>query len=482
MIYIKIDRDSENPLVSQIYDFIKEAVLKGTIKPGEKLPSSRELSKNLNVARNVIIESYEQLAAEGYVCPRGGSGTYISQGVQFQRNVPIPKGKGREENPRKKDSSICFRTGIPDLEAIPVKQWGQFYHKIALDIKPSQMDYQDSFGDCRLRNQLSLYLNRARGACISAERILITNGAAQSFSLLCGLVSSGEYALVENPLSHGILHTLESGGVDTRTIQLDASGMITSQLPKESPKLIFTTPSHQFPSGVVLPAGRRIEIIRYAQMHNAYVVEDDYDSEFRFDGSPIQSMQYLDPERVIYVGTFSKTLMPALRIGYMVLPHALLEQMREAKFAADMHSSVLEQLALAKFMEEGHFEHHIRKMRKLYLKKRNCLIACLKRTFGDRVKISGAEAGLHLVAAFEGICFDASLMKKIEDAGIDIAPVNKHYRSEETHTPYDDSLIFGYGNTKFQEIEEGIRRLSFILEQANGSYAFGKRYPGTGSE
>ena len=401
--------------------------------------------------------------AEGYTYSKNGSGTYICEGVQFQRTETSTSSNQKKDKESQNSTVISFRTGIPDLEAIPIKKWAQTYQKIALNLKSSLMDYQNSFGDYELRTQLSLYLNRARGACTSPENILITNGAAQAFNLLCQLIPHNGYALVENPLSYGILYTLESNHVRIKPIRLDGHGMITSELPNDPPKLIFTTPSHQFPTGVILSASRRIEMIKYAQRHNAYIVEDDYDSEFRFDGSPIQSMQYLDPERVIYVGTFSKTLMPALRIGYMVLPSSLCEQIRKTKFIADIHSTILEQLTLADFLETGHFERHIRKMRKLYLKKRNHLIYCLNHIFGENVTISGAEAGLHLVASFDNVCFDKALIQKLEANGVQITAVNKHYLSAETSTPYDHSLIFGYGNTKIEDMEKGIEILSKLL-------------------
>lgn len=464
MIHINIDRESTISLSKQIYNSLKESVLSGIVQPGEKLPSSRELSQYLNVARNVVIESYEQLIAEGYAYSKNGSGTYICEGAQFKKPETYSEQKQHDSKKTLNNKTISFRTGIPDLESIPIKKWAQIYKEIALDIKPSQMDYQSSFGDYELRTQLSLYLNRVRGVRTSPENILITNGAAQSFSLICQLVSNDSYALVENPLSYGILHTLQSNHVRVNAIRLDEYGMVTSELPENPPKLIFTTPSHQFPTGVILPVSRRIEMIKYAEKHNAYIVEDDYDSEFRFDGSPIQSMQYLDPERVIYVGTFSKTLMPALRMGYMVLPNPLRKQMEDAKYVADLHSPILEQLTLAKFIETGLFNRHIGKMRRLYLKKRNYLIHSLKTVFGERVAISGAQAGMHFVASFSETCFDSALMQKIENQGIQITAVNKHYLSiGPSTTPYDQSLIFGYGNTKIEEMETGIKILSSVI-------------------
>jgi GntR family transcriptional regulator/MocR family aminotransferase len=463
MLHITIDRKSSASLSKQIYHSLKESVLKGALQSEEKLPSSRELSRYLNVARNVVIESYEQLIAEGYAYSKNGSGTYICDGIQLPPPPLTNKTLPTREHNLDSTNVISFRSGIPDLECIPIKKWAHLYKEMTFDLKPSQMDYQNIFGSYELRTQLSLYLNRVRGIQSSPDNIMITNGAAQSFSLLCRLITSNQYALVENPLSYGILHTLESNHISMKAIQLDDHGMVTSELPNDPPKLIFTTPSHQFPTGVILPASRRIEMINYAKKNLAYIVEDDYDSEFRFDGSPIQSMQYLDPDRVIYVGTFSKTLMPALRMGFMVLPDSLCKQVEEAKYVADFHSPILEQLTLAKFMETGHFDRHIRKMRRVYLMKRNHLIQCLKASFGDQITISGAEAGLHLVASFQGIHFDHALMQRIEDQGIQITTVRKHYLSSEAKTPYDNALVFGYGNTRLSEIDEGISKLYSII-------------------
>lgn len=461
MNFINIDRESDVSLWKQLYMYYKQSILSGNLKSKDKLPSTRELSRDLNVARNVVLDCYEQLIAEGYVYTKSGSGTYVCEGVKFQQIKIKPESKiNKNYNNIEK---ISFRTGIPDLDNIPINKWAQVYKECMLNLKVTQLDYQNSFGNYELRYELSRYLERVRGVCTSPDNIMITNGAAQAFSLLCKLVEDHEYALVENPLSYGILHTLNSNHVTMKSIRVDKYGMVTSELPKQPPKLIFTTPSHQFPTGVILPINRRIEMIKYAEKHETYIVEDDYDSEFRFDGDPIQSMQCLDPGKVIYVGTFSKTLMPALRIGYMVLPDELIRKIENIKYVADLHSPNFEQIALAKFIETGLFDRHISKMKRLYLKKRNYLIKCLKEEFGERVIITGAQAGMHFVAAFKDVTFDEDIMSKISKKNIEITAINKHYTCDNSEHRVNNTLIFGYGNTKTKEMEKGIRLLAGII-------------------
>lgn len=479
MLYIKLDRKDSRPITKQIYQYVKKSILDGILKENEKLPSSRELSKDLSVSRNIVVESYEQLIAEGYLYTKNGAGTYVSEGASFKvKNLhnyeEEKKEAGRKKAAKDKaaDDVISFRTGIPDLESIPIKKWGNIYKKITLSACPMNMDYQNSNGQYELRYELANYLRRVRGVKTDAENIIVTNGAAQCFSLLCQIVKANEFAFVENPLSYGILNTLNSKNVKMKTAPVDESGMITDKLEEitaecdRKPKLIFTTPSHQFPTGAILPIKRRIEMIQYARNHDAFIVEDDYDSEFRFCGSPIESMQSLDIDHVIYVGTFSKTFMPSLRMGYMVLPDCLYNKMKNTKYIDDLHSPVFEQLTMAEFIKEGLLDLHIKKMKSIYLKRRNKLIDCLKDNFGDTVSICGAEAGMHLMASFKDICFDEELMEKIRKVHVEVTPVCKHYIGDEnSNKRYDDSLIFGYGNTKTDEIEEGVKRLKRSMKK-----------------
>ncbi|WP_026395808.1 PLP-dependent aminotransferase family protein [Acetobacterium malicum] len=475
MLHINLNRNQEESLAEQIYHELKESIFSGELKADEKLPSTRGLSEFLSVSRNVVMEAYEQLWAEGYLYAKEGSGTYVSDGICFERKeTASPDKETQSDNLLFPSKRVNFRTGVPDLNTIPIKRWGQIYKTVTETLEGRSLDYQNSFGMHALRKQLSIYLKRVRGVSSRPENIMIVNGAAQAFSLLSRMVGKDEAVLVENPISQGIVYTLRNNGVIIKTIPVDENGIVTAALPEKPPKLIFTTPSHQFPTGVVLSIKRRIELIEYARKHNCLIVEDDYDSEFRYEGNPIQSLQNLDPERVIYVGTFSKILSPALRMGYLVLPECLVAEMQNEKYVADIHSPVLEQLTLAKFIEAGYLTQHIRKMKGIYLKRRNHLEACLKEKFGEDVSVTGTRSGMHLVAAFKSIVFDAELRKALNEKQIFVTTLGDYFLNDNVNSGQakkagDQALVLGYGNTDLKAIEEGIAGIAQVVRAAKGN-------------
>lgn len=465
MLYVQLDRNNTLSLSKQVYLHIRKLILNGELRGNEKLPSSRELASSLNISRNVIINSYEQLFAEGYIYTKSGSGSYVTNGVTLDR-LPTESRSITTAIQETPDNLISFKTGIPDLSCIPTKKWGMLYKEICYTMDFNKLDYQAPLGMYELRKELCFLLYKNRGVICSPDDIIITTGAAQAFTLLCSLISKQDYALVENPLSYGLYKTLIENNVRVQPVEVDEHGMNLQDFPDTPPKLIFLTPSHQFPSGGVLSIKRRTDLIKYARQNNIYIIEDDYDSEFRYNGAPIQSMHSLSPENVIYVGTFSKTLMPSLRLGYMILPEVLKKQLLLKKYIADIHCPTIEQLTLAKFIRDDYYELHINKMRNLYLKKRNLLVKCLKNLFRDDVTIAGTNAGLHLVASFSGVTFDDKCMAKIKDNGVLITPVRTHYikDGEGAPTPYDNALTFGYGNTNFEDIELGVKYLYNALK------------------
>ncbi len=323
--------------------------------------------------------------------------------------------------------------------------------------------YSSPEGSEELRNVLSTYLFRTRGIKCHSSQIVITSGATQAFTLLAKLlVNSESEVLIEDPVTKEIPEIFIERGARISPIPVDEYGMQTESIStKRKPSIIFVTPSHQFPLGGILPIQRRIQLIHFAKKTNSYILEDDYDSEFRYLGPPVSTIQGLSPERVIYIGTFSKILSPSLRIGYIILPNSLVENVKTLKRYTDYHSPTIEQVILARFIQGGHLEKHVVKMRKLYKSKRDFLIKCLKSELGDRVKILGASTGLHLIGQFN-VIFSKKILDKLENNGIIIYPVEKHALVKGHHI---NKLIFGYGNLTKVELEEGVRRMKKVIEE-----------------
>jgi GntR family transcriptional regulator / MocR family aminotransferase len=359
-------------------------------------------------------------------------------------------------------SIIDFRAGLPALDLFPRKLWGQLVSRVCAQASPAVFGYDHPEGCADLRNALARYLAKTRRVRCDPDQLVITSGAAQAFSLVARLLlSPGNEAIIEDPVTYDVQRIFSAAGATLFPIHVDEDGIQTDLLPREKhPAFIFVTPSHQFPLGGLLPLQRRIQLIQFARAVGCYLVEDDYDSEFRYSGTPVSSLQEPEPERVIYVGTLSKLLSPALRLGYIVLPPSLIEHCRHLKRLTDLHSPVLEQLALAHFIEEEHLERHILKMKKIYRKRREALIAALETHFPRQIHIYGDMAGLHLVAGFAGRVLTEQTFADWEEAGVHLYPVELHAIRKGKH---QSKVILGYGNLTQDEIEEGVRRIKTVL-------------------
>jgi GntR family transcriptional regulator/MocR family aminotransferase len=464
MIWLTIDKTSDMPLINQIYHQIRSLILSGALKSGDKLPSTRELASHLNVSRNVILEAYELLSVEGYLVSSLGSGTYISDGVLLE------KSKIQTSNPTevfcKTDPSelnlINFRSGIPDLALLPRKKWSQIEQQICLDSSSDTFGYDAPEGRSELRTTLCHYLRKSRGVECQPEQIIITSGAVQGLSILSrALLTSQKSYIIEEPIHYQIRNIFTFNSSNIHPVPVDEFGIRTDLLPQDiNPALVMLTPSHQYPLGVILPIQRRIELIQYARSRECYIIEDDYDSEFRYEGLPISSLQGLEPNWTIYIGSFSKILFPALRLGYMVVPSVLIGQCRALKHLQDNHTPILTQLTLARFIEDGHLTKHLAKMKKVYHRKRDLLIANLQNAFPKRLTFSGKSTGLHLIAEFEGISFTGQIIDLIKKTGVLIHPVTEHSFKLGLHL---DKLIIGYSHLREEEIEEGVTRLKKAL-------------------
>ncbi|KZE73372.1 GntR family transcriptional regulator [Paenibacillus elgii] len=464
MLWIPIDRSLDMPLIGQVYGQIRDRILKGELPSGEKLPSTRELSGELKVSRNVVLEAYDQLLAEGFLISRRGAGTFVAEGacLEQRRRVTEAMAPSVYDNLLRDEGLVNFRSGIPALDRFPRRIWAQLSSAVWNEASPAVLGYDTPEGRPELRHVLAQYLLKSRGVYCHPDQLVITSGATQALSLVSKLLlSPGDEVIMEDPITCDIQAMFQAQGATIRFVPVDEHGMQTALLPQESsPKFVFVTPSHQYPLGGALPIQRRIQLIQYARTHDCYLVEDDYDSEFRYEGPPVSSLQGLEPDRVLYIGSFSKILSPALRMGYLILPMPLVESCRRLKWYADLHKPSMDQLILARFMEGGYLERHIAKMKKLYKSRRDCLIDCLRSAFPGRVNIIGDSTGLHLVAEFPGRRFDEEAVRRIKRMGVKVYLVEEHANDKEAQR---SRLILGYGHLPKEDIQEGIARLSRAL-------------------
>ncbi|EIJ81732.1 transcriptional regulator, GntR family with aminotransferase domain protein [Bacillus methanolicus PB1] len=465
MFWLPIDRSLNIPLIRQVYEQIRTRILNGELAAGECLPPTRELASNLGISRNVVVEAYEQLLAEGFIEARQGSGTFVAEGafLDQQKKSDYLSFFKIQDITEETTELIDFRSGVPALDMFPRHIWGQIAKQVCVETPHSIFGYGYPEGRSELRHILSRYLKRTRGVHCHPDQLVITSGATQALSLIANLLlSRGEEVIIEDPITHEIQTIFSSPGSVLHPIPVDEQGMRTDMIPQnKKPRFIFVTPSHQFPLGGTLPIQRRIQLIQFARKVDCFIVEDDYDSEFRYQGAPIHSLQGLDPDRVIYIGTFSKILSPALRLGYLILPPSLTKRCKELKWFTDLHTPSLQQLTLARFIDERHLERHIRKMKKIYKTRRDHVKKCLLEQFGDKVKLSGDSTGLHMIAEFQNIEFSNEKVKEIiAEHKVKIYPVELHTIQKGMH---QNKIILGYGNLTLEEIKEGIHRLKNAL-------------------
>ncbi|MDT0123076.1 PLP-dependent aminotransferase family protein [Paenibacillus sp. RRE4] len=452
----------------QVYSWIRDRIMQGIYRAGTSLPSTRELAKELGVSRALIVEVYEQLTAEGFLEGKQGSGTFVRDiGSSTTLHLQPEDRSYRDEDisPMYGDRSsyIDFRPSFPALEHVPLQKWKRVAFDVYHNFPPSMLGYQEDLaGDVELRQAICDHLLHIKGLHCLPSQIIVTAGATQAFSILGKLLlTAGETIAMEDPTATFIHNIFAETSAGIVPVPVDSNGLCVEKLPTDvNPKCIFVTPSHQFPFGSILSISRRLQLLDYARNAGAYIIEDDYDSEFRYGGMPIHALRELDPERVIYVGTFSKNMFPALRLGYIVAPQELVDSIIQLKRTADMQSPILSQSTLARFMNEGHLKRHILRMKRIYHKRRNHLLHALKDTFGENVQISGDAAGLHLIATWPGRNADLLTAMELEEHQIKIYPAERYTIRKDQH---NDSLIMGFGNVNETQISDGIQVLAKFI-------------------
>lgn len=478
--------DGRGPVYEQIYRALRAAILSGRAPAGLRLPSSRALAADLSVSRNTVLTAYDALLAEGYAEGRHGSGTFVAgQLPETPEASPPPAARvaapdqlsrwGRwvaDHVPVRNQDAIRsfaplpfdFRPCVPELEALPSDDWRRAAARRATHLPAEGLDYGDPAGHPRLREELAAYLARARGVRCAPEQILVVSGLAQALDLSARLfLDRGDAVLLEEPHYWTARQVFRSVGARIVSAPVDAEGVVLPKPGRRRFQLAYVTPSHQFPTGAVLSLTRRLALLEWAGRTGAYVLEDDYDSEFRYGGRAIEALKSLDGEgRVLYVGTFSKTLFPAVRTAYMVLPEALLPLFRNARWLADHGSPVIEQEALAELLRSGSFERHLRRARTLYGRRRQALIDALGRHLGERASFLDSRAGLHLlvrIADLPGRRFPA-LRRAAAERGVRIYPGSVCYSTPPEHC----ELLLGFTRVSEEQIDEGVARLAAALE------------------
>lgn len=463
MFGIKLNRKSALPLWRQIYQDLKKLMLAGQLKSGDALPSTRSLAQELAVSRNTVCAAYDLLIAEGFVLSSQGAPTRVSDGLCLEPLAPISATPDKINNTTTPPILVNFQTGRPDLAEFPRFLWQQLLHKVSLELPLETFGYMGPQGLPELRLEISAWLFRSRGLKVSSEDIFITAGATHGLHLIADMLCAQDQKIImEDPCHLGMLGTFTNKGCPIVPVPVDAKGMQTDYLSKcRNIGAIYVTPSHQFPLGGILPASRRATLIRFVRDNNCYIIEDDYDSEFRYSGEPIAPLYSMDPHRVIYVGTFSKTIFPALRIGYVILPPQLHERWSKLRTYTDVQNPSFEQAALTEFLKTHKFDRHIQKMRKIYGRRRQILLESLEKVYGREWLAFGDAAGLHVAIDFPGMHFDNTFKNNCLQHGLAITPVESHCIKKGHH---QSKLLLGYGHLKPDPIKNGIILLSELIK------------------
>jgi GntR family transcriptional regulator/MocR family aminotransferase len=487
-------------LVQQLYEQLRERVLDGRLATGTRLPASRSLAQALGVSRNTVIGAYEQLLVEGFVEAKAGAGTYVcrsysrmpalaaakesstalSTGFEgglttgLSTEEPVSTSSRDVETPALKQARLygmamprpgpprAFQVGVPAFDLFPFDIWSKLYSAFWRTPDLAAFSYQDPAGDARLRDMIAAYLRSSRGLSCSADQIVITCGAQQAISLCAQLLlQPGDRAAVENPGYRAAGHALASAGAELVGVGVDEEGLRCEELAQDAAcKLAYVTPAHQYPTGVTMSLARRLQLLGWAKRTGAWIIEDDYDGEYRYSGAPLAPLAALNPNgRVLYVGTFGKVAFPALRLGYLVLPLELAPAFAHRRAVDMRHSEVASQWVMAQFMARGHFQRHIRRMRKAALGRRNTLLAHWPAPVAGCSPMPAVSAGLHVKVAVDTPAREAELIALAAQAAVDIQPLTSYWLPDTAPVDKRSGLVLGFAGVNEAAIVAAIARL-----------------------
>ncbi|WP_176100297.1 PLP-dependent aminotransferase family protein [Burkholderia cepacia] len=481
----RLVRSGEQPIYRQLHRLLQQAILSRELPAGTRVPSSRLLAAELGIARNTVTQVYEQLSLEGYVNSATGRGTFVADSAPDEivgappdatathpalvqpsarrlsaRGTRLVEGAGVS-----KRQGGAFMPGVPDVSRFPARVWTRLHNKYWRRLRPDLLTYAPGGGLALLREALADYLRTSRSVRCTPEQIVITTGIHQSIDLAVRLLTDpGDAIWTEDPCYWGVRSVLNVSGLTTRPIPVDEEGIAPSAADlAEPPKLMLVTPSHQYPLGMVMSLARRRMLLEYARQHGCWIIEDDYDSEFRYGSRPLASLQGLDTAgQVIYVGSFGKTLFPGLRVGYLVAPEPLAESFATASAELYREGQLLQQAVLAEFIAEGHFVSHIRKMRTLYGQRREVLLDAVAQRYGDTLHALGSDAGLHLVTQLPEGVDDRTVAQAALERNIVVRPLSGYYADRERAAP---GLLLGYACVPEDEIATAFATLAEAIDE-----------------
>ena len=473
-----ISLEGRRDLAGQMYRQFREAILDGRLKAGETLPPSRELARRLAVSRNTVGVAYDRLIGEGFIETRVGAGTYVCEhrgapahpGPQLTSqelhqhprwNVPSPRWNVVGRPPASATTMYDFRVGVPDVTLFPFETWRRF---VSRELRPSAMGtatYGEAAGHEGLRAAIARHVGVSRGVKADADAVIVTSGAQQAIDVIArALLEPGDCVAVEEPGYPPPRLLMQSLGARVVPVRVDSQGLVVADLPDDT-RLVYVSPAHQFPLGMPMSLSRRMELLAWAGEHDAAIIEDEYDSEFRFGGRPVETLCALDARgRVLYVGTFSKTMLPAIRLGFVIAPQPVRRALRLAKYVSDWHSPLATQAALAHFIDEGLLARHIRRMRSEYESRHERVLQVLARQGGWLRPIESA-AGMHLTALLpRGRRLSSQdVLERTDGSGAAVNSLSAFYAGHATQS----GLVLGYGAIPLHQIEDGLHLLRQLL-------------------
>jgi GntR family transcriptional regulator / MocR family aminotransferase len=463
-----IDRLDAEPIQQQIARQIRELVLGGRLKPKSKLPSSRGLAEQLGVARATVVEAFEQLAGEGYVETKLGSGTSVAAelpeallatGRKATKAMVAPKRQGR-------DPAKPFRSGLVDWESFPHDEWGRILGRYWRNPPIALLEHNDPFGWLPLRSAIAAHLFEWRGIECDPAQVVMTAGGSDAFDLIRrALFEAGDQMWLEEPGYATARRVFSLGGLDIVPVPVDAEGLVVAQALARAPhaKVAFVTPARQYPTGVTMPLSRRLELLEWAKGANALIIEDDYDSEYRYVGRPLPAMMSLDrTARVIYSGTFSKVFSPIIRLGFIVVPQRLVEVFQTERRVYGSPPSLLVQPALAQFMEQGQFAVHIRRMRRLYATRRQALLDVLLPHDGTLFELDAPPSGLLVMLRLADDVDDEMVVQTLAHENIEVQALSSHYAGRKKK----QGLLLSFAGFVERDLVEAAKRLIAIIAQS----------------